>query len=88
MTVLEACEESALPYRTVARHIQSFNEGCQNVKDEPWPGHPSASEEQVSALSTLQEMNQQFTSQSMTGLSHMTLLHIVQECSGMRKIAS
>ncbi|PNF33091.1 Dynein heavy chain 10, axonemal [Cryptotermes secundus] len=37
----EACGESALPYRTVARWVKAFNEGCQNVADVRRPGLPS-----------------------------------------------
>ncbi|PNF37767.1 hypothetical protein B7P43_G11315 [Cryptotermes secundus] len=43
----EACRESALPYRTVARCVKAFNEGCQNVADMRQPGRPSVSEEDI-----------------------------------------
>ena len=49
----EACGETALPYRAVARWVKAFNEGCQNVADMRWPGHPSVSEEEVYALTVL-----------------------------------
>lgn len=45
--------ESVLPHRTVARWVKVFSDGCQNVKDVLWPGHCSASEEQVRAVSAL-----------------------------------
>jgi len=48
----EACGESALPYRTVARWVKAFNEGRQNVADMRRPG-PSVSEEEVYALTAL-----------------------------------
>ncbi|PNF44127.1 hypothetical protein B7P43_G03184 [Cryptotermes secundus] len=50
----QACGESALPYRTVARWVKAFNEGRQNVADTRRPGRPSVSEE-VYALSALLE---------------------------------
>ena len=46
----EACGESALPYRTVARWVKAFKEGHQNVADMRRPGRPSVSEEEVYAL--------------------------------------
>ncbi|PNF28974.1 hypothetical protein B7P43_G15099, partial [Cryptotermes secundus] len=86
----EACRESALPYRTVARWVKAFNEGCQNVADMHRPGHPSVSEE-VHALSALLESDQHHTIRELareTGLAHMTVLHFLKECLGMRKTAS
>ena len=40
----EACGESALPYRTVARWVKAFNEGRQNVADMCRPVRPSVSD--------------------------------------------
>ncbi|PNF36497.1 hypothetical protein B7P43_G15880 [Cryptotermes secundus] len=54
------------------------------------PGRPSVSEE-VYALSTLLESDQRHTIHELareTGLVHTTVLHILKECLGMRKIAS
>ena len=48
----EACGESALPYRTVARWVKAF-EGRQNVADMRQPGRPSVSEEEVYVLWTV-----------------------------------
>ncbi|PNF19277.1 hypothetical protein B7P43_G07503 [Cryptotermes secundus] len=87
----EACGESALPYRPVARWVKAFNEGRQNVADMHWPGHPTVSEEEVYALSTLLESDQCHTIHELareTGLVHTTVLHILKEHVGMRKIAS
>jgi hypothetical protein len=57
----EACGESALLYRTVARWVKAFKEGHQNVADMRWPSHPSVSVEEVYALSVLLEMDQRHT---------------------------
>ncbi|GBM77747.1 hypothetical protein AVEN_18840-1 [Araneus ventricosus] len=57
----EACGESALPYRTVARWVKAFNEGWQNVADMRRPGRPSVSEEEVYALATLLDSDRRHT---------------------------
>jgi hypothetical protein len=49
----DACGESALPYRTLARWVRDFRESRQNVRDMHRRGRPSASEEEVCALSSL-----------------------------------
>ncbi|PNF26790.1 hypothetical protein B7P43_G17675, partial [Cryptotermes secundus] len=86
----EACGESALPYRTVARWVKAFNEGRQNVADACLTGRPSVSEE-VYALSLLLESDRRHTIRELareTGLAHTTVLHILKERLAMRKIAS
>ncbi|PNF35229.1 hypothetical protein B7P43_G06876, partial [Cryptotermes secundus] len=86
----EACGESAWPYRTVARWVKAFNEGRQNVADMRRPGHRSVSEE-VYALSALLESHRRHTTRELareTGLAHTTVLHILKERLGKRKIAS
>ncbi|PNF34053.1 hypothetical protein B7P43_G01170, partial [Cryptotermes secundus] len=87
----EACRESALPYRTVARWVKDFNKGRQNVADMRRPGRPSVSEEEVYALSALLESDRRHTIRELareTGLAHTTVLHILKERLGMRKIAT
>jgi len=87
----EACGESALPYRTVARWVKVFNEGRQNVADMRRPGHPNVSEEEVYALTALLDSDRHHTIRELAqerGLAHTTVLHILTECLGMRKIAS
>ncbi|GBM98206.1 hypothetical protein AVEN_268136-1 [Araneus ventricosus] len=87
----EACRESALPYRTVARWVKAFNEGCQNVVDMRRPGRPSVSEEEMYAVATLLDSDRCHTIREMareTGLASTTVLHILKERLGMRKIAS
>ena len=86
----EACGESALPYRTVARWVKAFNKGRQNVADMRWPGHPSVNEE-VYALTALLDSDRRRTIRELaqeTGLAHTTVLHILKERLGMRKTAS
>ncbi|PNF23599.1 hypothetical protein B7P43_G04961, partial [Cryptotermes secundus] len=81
----EACGESALPYRTVARWVKAFNEGRQNVVDMRRPGCPSVSEE-ACALSAFLESDRRHTIRELarkTGLVHMTVLHILKERLGM-----
>ena len=87
----EACGESALPYRTVARWVKAFNEGRQNVADMCRPGHPSVSEKEVYALTALLDIDRRHTIRELareTGLAHTTVLHILKEHLGMRKTAS
>ncbi|PNF41596.1 hypothetical protein B7P43_G11561 [Cryptotermes secundus] len=73
----EARGESALPYRTVATWVKAFNEGRPNVADMRRPGRPSSDRRH-----TIRELARE------TGLAHMTVLHILKERLGMRKIAS
>ncbi|PNF23534.1 hypothetical protein B7P43_G05594, partial [Cryptotermes secundus] len=87
----EACGESALPYRTVARWVKAFNERRQNAADMRRPGRPSVSEEEVYALSALLESDRRHTIRELareTGLAHTAVLHILKECLGMTKTAS
>ncbi|KAJ4434583.1 hypothetical protein ANN_23145 [Periplaneta americana] len=49
--LVEACGETALSYRTVARWVRAFNEG--RVENMARPGRPSVSEEDVQAVSAL-----------------------------------
>jgi len=82
---------AALPYRTVARWVQAFHAGRQNATDQPRPGRPSATENQVSSVATLLETDRRWTIRELdceTRLSHTTVLHILKECLHMRKIAS
>ncbi|PNF37863.1 hypothetical protein B7P43_G07421 [Cryptotermes secundus] len=86
-----ACGESALPYTTVASWVQAFNVGRQNVADTRRPGCPSVSEEEVYALSALLESDRRHTVRELAreaGLAYTTVLHILKERLGMRKIAS
>ena len=46
----EACRETALPYRIVARWVRAFTEGCESVAQ---LGRPSVSDEQVQAVAML-----------------------------------
>lgn len=39
-----SCGKSALPYRTVAKLVNAFNEKCKDVADIHRPGRPSVSE--------------------------------------------
>ena len=87
----EACGESPLPYRTVARSVKVFKEGRQNVADMRRPSRPSVSEEAVYALTALLDSDRRHTIRELareTGLAHTTVLHILKERLGMRKIAS
>ncbi|KAJ4440641.1 hypothetical protein ANN_08788, partial [Periplaneta americana] len=51
--LVEACGKTALPYRTVARWVRALNEGRDRVENMARPGRPSASEEEVQAVSLL-----------------------------------
>ncbi|GBL84277.1 hypothetical protein AVEN_118661-1 [Araneus ventricosus] len=80
----------AFPYRTVARWVKAFNEGRQNVADMRRAGRPSVSEE-VYAVASLLDSDRRHTIRELfreTGLAHTTVLHILKERLGMRKIAS
>ena len=70
---------------------RAFNKGRQNVEDMRRPGRPSVSEEEVYALTALLDSDRCHTIRELareTGLAHMTVLHILKERLGMRKIAS
>ncbi|KAG8225422.1 hypothetical protein J437_LFUL004243 [Ladona fulva] len=86
----EACGDSALPYRTVARWVKAFNEGQQTVADMHRAGRPSVSEE-VHTVAALVDIDRSQTIRELaheTGLAHTTVLRILKERLGMRKIAS
>ncbi|PNF42072.1 hypothetical protein B7P43_G10984, partial [Cryptotermes secundus] len=73
------------------RWVKAFNEGRQIVADMRRPGRPSVSEKEVHALSALLESDRRHTILELareTGLAHTTVLHILKERLGMRKIAS
>ncbi|KFM70806.1 Mariner Mos1 transposase, partial [Stegodyphus mimosarum] len=87
----EACGESALPYRTVARWVKAFNEGHPNVADMLRPGRPSVSDADVQAVAALMDSDCRQTIRQpagQTGLAPTTVLHILKERLSMRKIAS
>ena len=87
----QACGASALPYRTVARWVKAFKEGRKNVSDMPRSGHPPVSDNDIHAVSTLVETGRNFTIRKLaqeTGLAPSTVLHILKDRLGMRKIAS
>ncbi|GBO39828.1 hypothetical protein AVEN_207980-1 [Araneus ventricosus] len=55
------------------------------------PGRPSFSEEEVYAIDALLDSDRRHTIFELareTGLMHTTVLHILKECLGMRKIVS
>ena len=55
------------------------------------PGRPSVSEEELCALTALLDSDRRHTIGELareTGLAHTTVLHILKERLGMRKIAS
>jgi len=75
----------------VARWVKAFNEGRQNVADIRRPGRRSVREEEVYALTALLDSDRRHTIFELareTGLAHTTVLHILKERLGMRKIAS
>ncbi|KAG8238244.1 hypothetical protein J437_LFUL018307 [Ladona fulva] len=87
----EACGESPLPYRTVARWVKAFNEGRQTVADMHQAGRPRVSEEEVHTVATLVDIDRSQTIRELaheTGLAHKTVLCILKERLGMRKTAS
>ena len=75
----------------MARWVKAFNEERQNVADIRRPVRPSVSEEEVNVLTALLDSDRRHTIRELareTGLGHMTVLHILKERLGMRKIAS
>ena len=88
--LVEACWDATLPYRTVARWVRAFNEGRDNVEHMARPGRPSASEEDMEAVSALLDTDRLAVSELALeiGLLHMTVFCIVKKRLGMRKIAS
>jgi len=75
----------------VAGWVKAFNEGRQNVADMRRPGRPSVSEEEVYAVTALLDSDRRHTICELareTILAHTTVLHILKERLGMRKIAS
>ncbi|KAJ4450059.1 hypothetical protein ANN_01466 [Periplaneta americana] len=51
--LVEACGETALPYRTVARWVRAFNEGRDHVENKARQGRPSVSEKELQTVSAL-----------------------------------
>lgn len=87
----EACGADALPYRTVARWVQAFKGGRDNVSHMPRSGHPPVSENDVQTVSALVEADRNCTIRELaadTGLALSTLHRILKIRLRMRKIAS
>ncbi|XP_055928043.1 uncharacterized protein LOC129959245 [Argiope bruennichi] len=93
----EACGESALPYRIIARWVKAFNEGRQNVAEvhavaqHPIDKATAVFREGVVAVTALMNSDRCQTIHELTRqtrFAHTTVLHILKECLGMRKIAS
>ncbi|GFS61970.1 HTH_48 domain-containing protein [Trichonephila clavipes] len=77
----QACRESALPYRTVARWVIAFTERRQNVADMYRPGRSSISDVEAHADVALidsyrRQMIRELARQ--TGFAHTTVLQILK----------
>ena len=77
----EACDECALPHRTVAWWVKAFRDGRQNVTGMPQAGRPAVSEEDVQNITIRELVNN-------VGLAHSTVLQILKKQLQMRKIDS
>ena len=70
---------------------KTFNEGRQNEADMHQPSRSSISEAEVNAVAALAYSDRRQTIcelARLTGFAHTTVLHILKERLGMRKIAS
>ncbi|PSN38295.1 hypothetical protein C0J52_19352 [Blattella germanica] len=88
--LVEACGDAALPYRTVARWVKTFNTGCNRVEHMPRPGRPSVSEEDIEAVSAVLDIDRRQTVCELAleiGLLHECVSHSVTHLR-MRNIAS
>ena len=87
----EACDAAALPYRTVARWVAAFRDGCECLEHMPRSGHPPVSDENVQLVSALVEVDRNVTIRQLerdTGLARTIVLHILKDLLKMRKIES
>ena len=89
----EACGDSALPYRTVARWTAAFEAGRQSADKEHGGGRIRTATDQhhVEALRTLLEHDRRWTCSELANelnISSTSVYHMLTHDLGMRKIAA
>lgn len=85
----EACGDVALPYRTVARWVTAFRVGRDVVNDNPRPYRTTW--RTVQFLASLLDVDRRWTARELAaevGVCHKTVLHILHDILGYRKIAA
>ncbi|KAJ4433614.1 hypothetical protein ANN_15924 [Periplaneta americana] len=85
----EACADAALTYRTVARWVEAFREGRDAVQDNLRTGRPRVEDNTVQLLASLLDADRRWTARELAaevGVCHKTVLHILQDILGYRKI--
>jgi len=86
----EACGKAALPYRTVARWVKLFREGRDSIQDSRRSGRPHVDNHTIQLLASLLDVERRWTAPELAaevGLCHKTVLHILHDILGYRKIA-
>ncbi|KAJ4438220.1 hypothetical protein ANN_14159 [Periplaneta americana] len=81
----EACADTALPYRTVARWVKAFREGRDAVQDNLRTERPRVEDNTVQLLASLLDADRRWTVcvlAAEVGVYHKTVLHILQDILG------
>jgi len=87
----EACGDAALPYHTVARWVKLFREGRDSIQDSHRSGRPHVDDHTIELLASLLDVERRWTAQELAaevGVCHKTVLHILHDILGYRKIAA
>ncbi|PNF41423.1 hypothetical protein B7P43_G14125 [Cryptotermes secundus] len=87
----EACGDTALPYRTVARLVKLFREGRYAIQDSRRSGRPHVDSHIIQLLASLLDVDRRWAARELAaevGVCHKTVLHILHDILGYCKIAA
>ena len=87
----EACDDAALSYRRVARWVKASREDRNVVHDNLRTGRPHAGNNTVQFLASLLDADRRLTELELAavfGVFHKTVLHILHDIVGYRKLAA
>ncbi|PNF43745.1 hypothetical protein B7P43_G13766 [Cryptotermes secundus] len=87
----EARGDAALPYRTVARWVKLFREEKNAIQDNRRSGRPQVDNHTIQLLSSLLDVDRRWAAWELAaevGVCHKTVLHILHDILGYRKIAA
>ncbi|PNF14671.1 hypothetical protein B7P43_G11402 [Cryptotermes secundus] len=85
----EACDDAALSYRTVAKWVKLFCKGRDAIQDSRRSGRPHVDNHTIQLLASLLDVDHQWAAWELAaevGLCHKTVLHILHDILGYRKI--
>ena len=86
-----ACDDTALPYRKLARKVKAFRKGRDVVQENLCTGRSSVENSTVQLLASLLDADRRWTARKLVaedGVCHKTLLHILHDIPNYRKLAT